>query len=110
MMAGKGDIIVKVYRRSKRSGTSQPQDREKMGIVSSSEVHGKALTSTLGDPNSHGFKLSLPLLCLTTLSHLLVSSLGTPRKVGTFEVWNTTKLDGNDYPVAIYCFKYRSKG
>jgi hypothetical protein len=42
--------------------------------------------------------------------HSLCFSLGKPQTTSPAQFWDTEYIDGKDYPIAIFVFKYRSEG
>lgn len=80
-----------------------------------------------GETKSHGATFVLPFFCyrfpfphcdslekverhVKGISADLMNSLDAPQKVVRGPVWRTKKIDGEDYPIAIFRFMYRSEG
>jgi hypothetical protein len=73
-------------------------------VKSKLQVHEKALK---GQAITHGTGYNQ----IISASFLADSSrLGLPKPAKYSEIFSTTSLDGVDYPLAIFTFKYRSKG
>ncbi|KAI9648089.1 hypothetical protein NHQ30_002718 [Ciborinia camelliae] len=83
-----GEIVVKVYRRGERRQSSRQSHPVKFNVDTSTPVHERALK---GKAMSHG------------------TALGAPQAIEAPVYWNIDFIDGKDYPIAIYRFKYRSK-
>ncbi|KAK8908478.1 hypothetical protein QC760_002854 [Botrytis cinerea] len=84
-----GEIMVKVYRKSQeRPSASRNRLRMNLAVDKSMLVHEKALK---GRAMSHG------------------TVLGAPQPIIASRHFRTSFLDGKDYPIAIFQFKYRSK-
>lgn len=66
---------------------------------------GKLNRTALGKPPLCVAKHSS---CKNTLT--IDASLGAPRSTVTSKLISANYVDGEDYPIAIYRFKYRSKG
>ncbi|CAD6442057.1 cb0b002f-385d-45ab-a81f-dbceabd4699c [Sclerotinia trifoliorum] len=81
--------MVKVYRKSEDFlSTANRRPQIKLKVDTSTPVHEKALK---GQAMSHG------------------TTLGVPQAVKKRRRYTTRSLDGKDFPIAIYQFKYRSK-
>ncbi|KAF5871951.1 uncharacterized protein Bfra_008978 [Botrytis fragariae] len=84
-----GEIMVKVYRKSEpRLSSAGQRSRVKLAVDTSIPVHEKALK---GRAMSHG------------------TVLGAAQPTGASLRFLSSYIDGADYPIAIYRFKYRSK-
>ncbi|KAF7919623.1 hypothetical protein EAE99_008475 [Botrytis elliptica] len=87
-----GEIVVEVHRRGERTRSKNQSKRlnasKKLAAGSSKSVHEKALK---GQAISHS------------------TTLGAAQATKADVIWNLSYLDGEDYPIAVYRFKYRSK-
>ncbi|KAA8575013.1 hypothetical protein MFRU_002g03550 [Monilinia fructicola] len=88
-LSAAGEIIVKVYRRSaKRPSRGSSLSHRKINVDTLIDVHEKALK---GRAISHS------------------TGLGAPQPAKAHDRHRFGYLDGKDYPIAIFRFKYRSK-
>ncbi|KAM0139606.1 hypothetical protein ACHAO1_002980 [Botrytis cinerea] len=84
-----GEIMVKVYRKSKqRPSASGKRPRVNLAVDKSMLVHEKALKGRAMSPGT---------------------VLGAPQPISASRHSRSSFLDGKDYPIAIFQFKYRSK-
>lgn len=104
-----GRIVVKVsrYTGGLPAGNNYRPEMTSLKNTYDNAVHEKALK---GDAKSHGISYGLPHYIL---KHTLKNgcSLGAAEmSTAKFNYVNCEKVDGTDYPIAIFIFKYRSNG
>lgn len=86
-----GDIVVKVYRQDNGGQADFEENTHFREADFNTDISEEALKGKVGDV-SHG------------------TSLGPAMPIQGAARWLATSIDAMDKPIAIFCFKYRSKG
>jgi len=105
--SGVGLIQVRVFREMYGTKGGATAASSSGFIKRSIEVPEKSIK---GEAKSHGTAFAPPFILQSRQCANARGSLGAARRVKRGDVWRAPKKDGENFPIAVYKFHYRSRG